>query len=318
MDTHWLRTFVAAAGAGSFRGAAERLYVAPATVTLQVRALEAELGFPLFQRGRRGVRLTEAGERYLPLAQEALAAMDRGQQEMARWGAGYRDRLALAASPLLARSRLPRLVRRFAAERPDAEVEVRVVASTEVGGLIARREADLGLGRMVPVEARLTAEPLYADPVVLVAPYDGGDADSPPPDWREILTRYPLLTHNHPVYWDDLLLLLGRMRLPLRTNVVTQVDVTKRFIEEGLGCSFLPESAVWVEVAESRLVEVPVPEIDLPTTATYAVYRQGGDLPLAAAAFLRLLRLMLSESDRASLPAELGPPAPPGDGGACA
>ncbi len=295
MDTQWLRTFVAAVGAGSFRGAAERLYLAPATVTVHMRALEAEVGGPLFDRGRRGVRLTPAGERYLPVAREALAALDRGREDMARWRAGYRDRLALAASPLLARSRLPRLVRRFTDERPQAEVEVHVVASTEVGGLVARREADLGLGRMVPLEAGLAAEPLHADPVVLVAPFDGGDADSPPPDWREVLARYTLLTHNHPIYWDDLLLLLGRLGLPLRTAVVTQVDVAKRFIEEGLGCSFLPASAVWVEVAESRMVEVPVPEIALPTTATYAVYRQAGDLPPAAADFLRLLRTMLAE-----------------------
>jgi LysR family transcriptional repressor of citA len=296
MDTQWLRTFVAAAGAGSFRGAAERLYLAPATVTVQIGSLEAELGFPLFVRGRRGVRLTAAGERYLPLAREALAALERGRQEMARWQAGYRDRLALAASPLLARSRLPRLLRHFAAERPDAEVEVRVVPSTDVGGLIARREVDLGLGRMIPLEADLTAEPLFADPVVLVAPADGGDMESPPPDWREILRRYTVFTHNHPVYWDDLLLLLGRLGLPLRTAVVTQVDVAKRFIEEGLGCSFLPESAVWVEVAESRMIEVPVPDINLPTTATFAVYREHDELPPAAMAFLRLLRAMLSES----------------------
>jgi LysR family transcriptional repressor of citA len=299
MDVQWLRTFVAVARTGSLRRAAERLYLAPATVALHVRALEGEVGAPLLLRGRRGVRLSPEGARFLTSAQEALAALDHGREEVLRWRAGYRDRLRLAASPLLARSRLPRLLRRFTAERPQVDLEVHVVPSPEVGTLVAQRSADLGLGRMPPLEAGLAAEPLHADPVVLVAPYDGGDADSPVPDWREVLARYTLFTHNHPLYWDDLLSLLRRVGVPLRTAVVTQVDVTKRFIEEGLGCSFLPESAVWVEVAESRLTEVPAPDLALPTTATFAVYRQPPDLPPAAAAFLGLLRRALRGGDGA-------------------
>lgn len=65
--------------------------------------------------------------------------------------------------------------------------------------------------------------------------------------------------------------------------VVTQVDVTKRLIEEGLGVSFLPLSAVWRELQERRLWQVPTPGLELPTAATYVVAPARGLTPAAAA-----------------------------------
>lgn len=50
---------------------------------------------------------------------------------------------------------------------------------------------------------------------------------------------------------------------------VSQVHVTKRFIEEGLGCSFLPLSAVRRELAEGRMLEGELPSLELPVVSTY-------------------------------------------------
>jgi LysR family glycine cleavage system transcriptional activator len=69
---NWLRAFEAAARRESFTAAADELARTPKSVSNQVRALEAELGFPLFERLRHGLRLTDTGRAYLPSVRKAF------------------------------------------------------------------------------------------------------------------------------------------------------------------------------------------------------------------------------------------------------
>lgn len=66
--------------------------------------------------------------------------------------------------------------------------------------------------------------------------------------------------------------------------------MTKRLIEEGLGVSFLPESAAFRELAEGRVMEVPVPMLSLPRAATYLVRPAHEELAPAAGELVALLR----------------------------
>lgn len=68
----WLRTFEAAARSLSFSAAAEDLHMTAAAVSLQIRSLEQYLGFQLFERLPRGVRLTDMGTAYLPSVRKAF------------------------------------------------------------------------------------------------------------------------------------------------------------------------------------------------------------------------------------------------------
>ncbi|WP_248916389.1 LysR substrate-binding domain-containing protein [Pseudomonas moorei] len=68
----WLRTFEAAARSLSFTAAAEDLHMTAAAVSLQIRSLEQYLGFQLFERLPRGVRLTDMGAAYLPSVRKAF------------------------------------------------------------------------------------------------------------------------------------------------------------------------------------------------------------------------------------------------------
>ncbi len=281
MEIRFLRTFVVTARTLSFRRAAEQLFIAQPTVTQHMRLLEEELRTRLFERSSRRVQLTPAGERFLAYARNVLSTYDQGVQEITGWEQGYRERLVLAVSPLVARSTLPRVVKRFTAERPQVDVVVKIALTPEIAALVAEGQAHVGLSR-APAQSRdLESYTWYSDPVILVVPNDGGDLDTPPPDWRDVLSEHRLLTHNHPVYWDDLLQSVRNLGVRVRTMEVSQVDITKRFIEEGMGVSFLPQSTVWRELAEGRLLEVPTPGLALPVAATYVVYPATG--PSAAA-----------------------------------
>jgi LysR family transcriptional regulator, repressor for citA len=289
MDMKLLRTFVVTARTLNFHKAAEQLFVAQPTVTQHVRQLEEELRVQLFDRGGRRVRLTAAGERFLEYAGQVLSVYERGVQELTAWQQGYRDRLVLAVSPLVARSTLPRAVKRFTTEHPDVEVVVQIALSPEIPPMVAEGRAHLGLSRQPSFSRDLHSTVWHTDPVVLVIPHDGGHLQTALPDWQEVLTANRLLTHNHPVYWDDLLLAIHNQGIHVRTMEVSLVDITKIFIEEGLGISFLPHSTIARELAEGRLLEVPTPGLDLPTAATYIIHPAQGP-SRSAADFMQLLQ----------------------------
>lgn len=281
MDMKHLQTFAVTARTLNFRKAAEQLFMAQPTVTQHIRLLENELRVQLFDRSSKRVRLTPAGERFLAYTERMLSVYEQGVQELTSWQQGYRDRLVLAVSPLVARSTLPRVMKRYTAQHPDVEVVVQTLHSNEIPPLVMDGRAHLGLSRMPAVSRDLHSYAWYKDPVILVVSGDGRDLDTAPPDWREVLASNRLLTHNHPLYWDDLLVAIHRHGVRVRTMEVSLVDITKRFIEEGLGISFLPESTVRRELLEGRLMEVPTPGLPLPVAATYIIHPMAG--PSAAA-----------------------------------
>jgi LysR family transcriptional repressor of citA len=283
LDLRLLQTFRVAARTGSFRKAADQLFLAQPTVTQQIKALEEALQLSLFERSRQRVRLSAAGERFLEHAERILASYEASLQEMAVWRQGYQERLSLAASPIIASTTLPRVVARFTAANPTVDVVIRIEPSEAIPALIASGQVDVGLARVAPTSRDLKGELWYRDEVLLVAYQDGGDIDAPPPDWRELLASNRLLTHNHPGYWDDLLITLYQLGIRTRAMRVGQVDVTKKLIEEGLGLSFLPRSAVWRELVEGRLQEVPTPGLTLPVAETWILVRSDSPPPAAVA-----------------------------------
>src|SRR5579862_574951 len=98
VDTRLLRAFVAVAEDLNFTHAAKRLHLAQQALSSQVRQLERRLGVELFERTTRKVALTEAGERLLPHAKEALAALDSGVGELAAAARARRATLRVGLS----------------------------------------------------------------------------------------------------------------------------------------------------------------------------------------------------------------------------
>lgn len=290
VDLGLLRTFTTAARLQNFHQTAERLYMAQPTVTSHIRSLERLLGFDLFERIGKRVRLTPAGERFLPHASRVLEEFEHALQDMTAWRQGYATRLPLVASPVVATSALPMLLKRFTDENPQVEVIVLTAGSPEIAEAVVTGKVHLGLSRIPSFHPDTTSEILYPDPVILVAWAGCCGPDGSLPGWKELLERHLVLTRNHPMYWDDLLLAVSESLPWLRTLEVDRVDVTKRMVEEGLGVSFLPRSAVVRELGEGRLVEVPVPDLRLPVAHTYLILPAERALPDPAHLFVEQLR----------------------------
>ncbi|MBL0386718.1 LysR family transcriptional regulator [Tumebacillus sp. ITR2] len=286
MDVKLLRTFEMMAKELNFHRTAERLFLAQPTVSVHIRQLEEQVGYPLFERSGRKVRLTAAGERFRLHAQRILQAHDEALSDLARWKAGYDDRLDLLLSPVCAEHLLPPLWKQFATVHPNVEVRIYTTRSPSVGPGIAAGRSHVGIG-LLPSQHPDTETSIFTEgEVVLVAPRSIDPART---DYREVLLDHPLLTENHPEYWEQILHQLHETQAPIRPMPVNQTHITRKLIIEGLGVSFLPRMAIEEDLREGRLVELPTPDLRLPRVSTYIITPRNKELPRAAQDFLALL-----------------------------
>jgi LysR family glycine cleavage system transcriptional activator len=122
----WLRTFEAAARLGGFTAAAGELGLTPAAVSQQIRALEEQLGYPLFRRLPRGVELTELGQSYLPAVRRAFD--DLASATAGLFGVAQGRPLVVRAPPSFSVLCLAPILRRFRETHPG--LPIRLCSST--------------------------------------------------------------------------------------------------------------------------------------------------------------------------------------------
>lgn len=266
MEIKWVQTFIVAAKYENFRKTADDLFLTQPAITKHIQKLEQYLHTPLFQKNGKAVVLTPAGHQFLPFAKAFVRQYEQGLSEFELWKKGFHRKLTLAVAPQIASSVLPAILRKFMEQHRDIEVYINIRSSYEIGEDISEGKADLGLSRIPPNQPNVTSTIVHEDTVVLVGPLQCNEDDE-----ATVLTNYRLLTHNHPAYWNDLLHDVKRYYANVRMMKVNQMEITKRFIEQGLGVSYLPTTVIRSEVQQQQLVIIPSVKIDSPTSLTYAV-----------------------------------------------
>ena len=103
----------------SFRGAASALGIRQSAVSRRVRALEDELGVSLFERHRTGVRVTDAGARFLQQAREALAQLDHASKIAGVAGRGVTGQLRIGILSSMGAGFLRELIQAYSERHPD-------------------------------------------------------------------------------------------------------------------------------------------------------------------------------------------------------
>ena len=168
-DWALVRSFLAVLDAGSLMGAARRLSAQQPTLSRHVAELEAQLGTPLFERTGRGVTPTAAA---LAIA-DAARQMEAGALTLSRSLATARNAetgtVRITTSEVAATWLLPPLIAQLQAQEPGIAIEL--VASNQLTNLL-RREADIAVRMVRPVQASLVARKLGDIPIVAAAHRD--------------------------------------------------------------------------------------------------------------------------------------------------
>src|SRR6185369_7054210 len=124
LPLHHLPAFLAVAKLQNLRAAAQTLHLTHSAVSQQIRGLEEQLGFELFERRGRRIVINPAGEALLRSVEPALAQLDDGAQAAAAAAAGTQQRLRVTTLPSFAQRWLLPRIGRWRARYPDMALEI--------------------------------------------------------------------------------------------------------------------------------------------------------------------------------------------------
>ena len=158
-----LLAFEAVARRRSFGLAAAELHLTASAISHQVARLEADLGVRLFERSAHGVRLSNAGERYLERVAGALAAISTATEDLRK---GVRNSLYVHSAPSIASLWLMPRLRGFAQAHPDIVLNL---SAAHTPSDFALGQADLDIRYGVPQWDDLVVEPLFVERIVPLA-----------------------------------------------------------------------------------------------------------------------------------------------------
>ena len=195
-DWNDLRYFLELSRQDKLVRAAARLHVDHTTVSRRISALETQLDVRLFDRSPSGYRLTDAGLRLLPIAEQIETLSNRLYEEIAGKDARLGGTVRVATPEALGTQVIARHVAAFRAAHPDIEIEL--VAETRRTSL-SKREADIAISLSRPDSGRLVAWKLCDYRLRLYGARDYLAAHAP------ILSQDDLAGHDFVSYIDDLI-----------------------------------------------------------------------------------------------------------------
>lgn len=170
MELRHLRYFVTVAETLNFSRAAALLHISQPPLSRQIRALEEELGTPLFARTRRGVQLTDAGASLLPEARRLLRDAEALRVGARHIAAGEIGKLSLGFISTAAYNILPELLPAFHRAHPRIKLQLQEATSDVQAAALRDGEIDVGFVLPQPLDAALRYECVYREPLIAALP----------------------------------------------------------------------------------------------------------------------------------------------------
>jgi DNA-binding transcriptional LysR family regulator len=170
LENFRLKVFRAVAENLSFRKAGEKLYLSQPAVTLQIKALEDELGTTVFERSATGVKLSAAGKILLEYSERLSRLAEEAENKLANLKGDATGELVLGASTTLAQYVLPPHLAAFALRFPAIQLQMFSQNTENIAEGVAARRFGLGLIEGPPLRRDVKVEPWFEDELLLTVP----------------------------------------------------------------------------------------------------------------------------------------------------
>ncbi|UWR03164.1 LysR family transcriptional regulator [Ruegeria conchae] len=233
LDSDLLRTFVAVAEAGSVTDGAARIYRSQSATSLQIKRLESILGQPVFERHGRGVTLSDAGHRLLPVAQDVTNRLDVALRDISQTAVTGKLRVGIPDDH--GRAKLAQIIAAFTRHHPQVELEVTCAISARFPEALDKGSLDLAIYEVECLGKH--EELLYEDPTCWVS--------SAHRDFRAEKVL-PVALFDHACWWRDAAIAsLERRSKPYRVIYSSQsVSGVIAAVEAGIAAGLLGRSSL--------------------------------------------------------------------------
>jgi|HubBroStandDraft_6_1064221.scaffolds.fasta_scaffold377314_2 DNA-binding transcriptional LysR family regulator len=285
MELRHLRYFVAVGEEQHYGRAAHRLRVAQPALSRQIQDLEAEVGFKLFERLPRGVKLSAAGTQFLQDARRILQEVNEAAGRAGRVARGLSGTLHVGfAENASWRGVVPDSFRRFREQQPDAELKLQPAASLEQLEALRSGRLDAGFVNFMPKsDPELDQLPVAIQHVELAAPKRHALTKLKKLRLRD-LTDVPFVWFPRwasPTFYDRLMreCYRGGLKSPRIVQEGLNEATILSLVSTGLGVGWVIGTARWR--SPESVVILPVVDLNMPLPLALAWRRDNPSTLLA-------------------------------------
>ncbi|MHB1416208.1 MAG: LysR substrate-binding domain-containing protein [Chloroflexota bacterium] len=291
MNLEQLRSFRAVAEQGSFSRAADARFLAQPTVSMQVAALERELGVRLFDRLGWRVVLSDAGAEFLQYAVRILSLVEESRRAMAEIQGIAAGQLIVGASQTIGNYIVPRHFGTFNARYPGVRLVLEILPIPAIAERIREGSLDLGMIEAPIVASDLLTRPFLTDELVLIVPQghpwsERGVVEAEDLARERFIARDPESLSGRIV--RERLSALGIEVVP--TLQVGTPEAVRESVRAGLGVGIVSRHVVTLALAAGVVAEVPVRGLRVERNLRVVLHKQK-HVSRALAAFLQILGL---------------------------
>lgn len=286
-----LKSFVVVAEELHFGKAADRLQMTQPPLSRQIRKLEDEVGFSLFDRSKRQVTLTAAGEAFLDEAKKLLSLAEQSQIAAQRIAAGQGGVVAVSLTGMAILALLPTLIDEMEEHAPDLHLEVHEMVTRDQLVSVLNGQVDVGLVRKPPEHDELESVLVHSERLVAAVSsrHRLGVSNAP---LRVADLKGEAIVRYNPVaaaFFNDLVNDILRGTPVVALQEVTQVHSIIALVATNHGLALVPESAMHLQM--SGVVYRRIEGHQEKKVPLYAVWRKDNTNPAFRMVVKRLYSL---------------------------
>ena len=291
LDLKQLKALVTVVEVGSVTRAAELLHLVQPAVTRHIQALENELGVPMFDRTRHGMRPTAAGVSFADRARRALAELDRARAEVAPAPGAVTGIVSVGLLESTAELLTESLVSAVLRLHPGIELRVLTAYSGHLLQWLDDGDLDVSLLYNLTSTPSLNVRALVREKLWVVAPASAGlRAEVPVPVAQ--VAGHPFVT---PTPGHGLRTLIDRAAAQAQVEIETAVQTNsmslqKQLVRSGHGWTILPGAGIAADVAAGALSAAPLSEPEVWRSVVLGMPRAGRITPAAEAVARELIQ----------------------------
>jgi DNA-binding transcriptional LysR family regulator len=271
MELRQIRSFLSVAETLHFGRTAALIHISQPALSLQIRALEEEIGVALFERNRRKTTLTEAGVAFRKEAAEALSQLDAAIRKSRLAANGKLGFLRIGFIFTAGFEIVPSVVRQFSGLNPDIELSLRSIPTATQLRMLEAGSLDIGFLRLpIGEHSALEVHTVHREPFVVVVPRSHKLAKKKKLRLRELSgENFVMYERSYAPGFHDLI--LGMLHdagiVPTVSQTAAEIATVISLVDALMGVTILPASAVKYCVASvvacDIVGELPMSEIAL-------------------------------------------------------
>lgn len=282
-----MRAFCEVVRSGSVTVAAQHLFLSQPSVTLQIQAMERELGVTVFERRGPVLKLTPDGEALYALAEPLVKGIDGLQENFAaQHGKLDSGDLNICAGESTILYILPEAVKRFVAAYPRIRLKIHNETGRDGLKMLRADEIDLVVGSMLDVPDDITYQPVVTFDPALITPLDHPLAQHENVTLEQVSQYGLILPPHHLSTWRMVKYVFQQHNLNFTVTLEAGGwEVIKKYVELGMGISIVTDICL---TGNEKLARIPLKQY-FPQRGYGLVLRKGRFLSPQARKFVEIL-----------------------------